>query len=112
MSKKKKRKAAPVRVIRDGKTTLIKASRFCGKSTRAAKNRYHRYLLSPAWRALREKVLERDEYRCRFCESSKNLEVHHLTYERIFSESSKIWSPLVMAVMGTFIVYAVGLLES
>lgn len=82
----KKRKPAPVKITRDGKVSLVKASRFRAKRRRAPKSRYHKYLLSPEWKALRKKVFERDEYRCRFCESSKNLEVHHLTYERIFHE--------------------------
>lgn len=43
---------------------------------------YEAYLLSPAWRKLREQALHRFEWRCALCNASSELEVHHRTYER------------------------------
>lgn len=45
------------------------------------KRRYKNYMQSKEWRALRKRVLERDEYKCAVCNSKNNLEVHHLFYE-------------------------------
>lgn len=47
---------------------------------------YHEYLASPEWQALRVQALERDGYACRVCNSSKQLDVHHRTYERFSHE--------------------------
>jgi len=49
---------------------------------------YRRYLHTSAWYNLSTQVKERDHYRCRmiFCRSTKRLEVHHKTYERIGRE--------------------------
>jgi hypothetical protein len=44
--------------------------------------RYHAYLLSPEWRALRRRIMERDRYRCRECSQQEAEQVHHLTYDR------------------------------
>lgn len=46
---------------------------------------YARYLKSPKWRAKWRAVMERDKYRCRFC-NQRATQVHHLTYARIFNE--------------------------
>lgn len=52
--------------------------------------RYREYLLSDEWKAKREKALKRDNYKCQYkrflfkCGSKTNLEVHHLTYKRVF----------------------------
>jgi 5-methylcytosine-specific restriction endonuclease McrA len=43
---------------------------------------YQEYLNSPEWKALRTKVLERDEC-CVLCASTEELEVHHRTYVRV-----------------------------
>ncbi len=48
--------------------------------------KYARYLCSHAWRELRKKVLIRDNYECQHCGSKENLEVHHITYRRVFRE--------------------------
>ena len=47
---------------------------------------YNNYLNSPEWREKRERVLERDNYRCRACEDEQATEVHHLTYNHVGSE--------------------------
>lgn len=59
-------------------------SRFLTKKTH--KQKYHSYLRSRKWRKKREKVLKRDRYRCTRCGYAKRLQVHHLTYDRIFNE--------------------------
>ena len=48
--------------------------------------KYQAYLLSPEWKAKRELVFKKQGKRCRECETTKGLHVHHLTYERIFNE--------------------------
>lgn len=48
--------------------------------------KYREYLCSPAWAYRRERVLERDQYKCRACEQARATQVHHLTYDRIFEE--------------------------
>ncbi len=41
---------------------------------------YDAYIRSEAWKALRRKAIERDEHRCRICDSVDDLEVHHRRY--------------------------------
>jgi hypothetical protein len=43
---------------------------------------YDKYLETPEWAEKREQALERDGYRCRVCNTDKNLHVHHRTYAR------------------------------
>lgn len=50
------------------------------------KREYARYLRSSHWRRLRVRVLKRDRWRCRDCNSRRHLSVHHLTYERLGCE--------------------------
>ena len=52
---------------------------------RLLKEEYARYLKSPKWRAKWQAVMKRDGYKCRFC-GKKAVNVHHLTYARIFNE--------------------------
>jgi 5-methylcytosine-specific restriction endonuclease McrA len=47
---------------------------------------YRAYLRSERWQELRLLVLLRDEHRCRQCGATDRLEVHHLTYERLYHE--------------------------
>jgi len=47
---------------------------------------YRQYLRSPEWNARRRKALYKAGYRCEQCGKAKPLQVHHLTYERIFNE--------------------------
>ena len=43
---------------------------------------YSEYLETPEWKRTRERILVRDGRSCRRCMSRKNVQVHHLTYER------------------------------
>jgi 5-methylcytosine-specific restriction endonuclease McrA len=36
---------------------------------------------------LRDEILARDGYRCRFCNSRYRLAIHHRTYVRLYNES-------------------------
>ena len=47
---------------------------------------YKEYLASPAWRQLRELALQRDQYCCRLCTNTEQLEVHHRHYENFGRE--------------------------
>ena len=47
---------------------------------------YKEYLISPEWKYIRDKRLQYDGYRCRICNTAKNLQVHHRTYARIYKE--------------------------
>lgn len=44
------------------------------------------YLLSPEWQELRTQVFTRDNYTCQSCGSTKSLNCHHITYERLGNE--------------------------
>lgn len=48
---------------------------------------YRAYLRSERWQELRLLVLLRDDHRCRQCGAIDRLEVHHLTYERLYHEA-------------------------
>ncbi len=48
--------------------------------------RYHRYLRGRRWAKKRHAVLVRDGFECTRCGGDLALQVHHLTYERIFRE--------------------------
>lgn len=50
------------------------------------KEQYHIYLASEAWQIKRREALSRAHYCCAACGEKRNLEVHHLTYARIFNE--------------------------
>lgn len=47
---------------------------------------YSTYLESPEWKQRRKQRLQLAQARCRVCGSRKRLQVHHLTYARIFNE--------------------------
>lgn len=47
---------------------------------------YHRYLRSPEWRSIRERVIARDKELCQGCLQEKAVEAHHLTYANIGEE--------------------------
>ena len=55
-----------------------------GVSGRSAE--YERYMGSTAWRALRRRVVARDQGRCVGCGARGALQVHHLTYQRLGHE--------------------------
>lgn len=61
------------------------------KQQRYAKDRqwgdwYNQYLQSGQWRKRRQKVFERDGYRCQACLEKEATEVHHLNYEHCGNE--------------------------
>ena len=56
------------------------------KSKIKNKSEYHKYLQSEAWKEIREIILVRDGYKCTKCGSTKNLQVHHKTYNNIYNE--------------------------
>ncbi|MGC8866143.1 MAG: HNH endonuclease [Bacteroidales bacterium] len=43
-------------------------------------NMYESLLQTSEWQQRREEILRRDGYRCRVCNSSDNLQVHHRQY--------------------------------
>jgi 5-methylcytosine-specific restriction endonuclease McrA len=47
---------------------------------------YAGYLRSPYWRAVRRRALVAAGYRCQRCPAVRDLQVHHLTYERLGCE--------------------------
>lgn len=49
--------------------------------------KYKKYLQSPEWKGTAEKVRKRDGNRCVVCNKTKNLQVHHRTYDRIYEEN-------------------------
>lgn len=51
-----------------------------------ALNEYSEYLKSDKWKAKRLRVLKRDNYQCKACESNTATQVHHLSYEFIYNE--------------------------
>lgn len=53
------------------------------KGVRESKSEY----MHPKWRALREIVLKRDQYKCQKCPATKKLHIHHLKY----AVGKKIW---------------------
>lgn len=47
---------------------------------------YKKYLRSDYWDEIKNQVLERDDNRCRLCNSKENLQVHHRTYKHLENE--------------------------
>ena len=47
---------------------------------------YRQYIRSDEWEKKREERLKKDGYKCQECGTAKNLEVHHITYERLGNE--------------------------
>ncbi len=47
---------------------------------------YQAYLDSNKWKALRLRIIKDRGHKCQDCGSTKHLQVHHLTYDRIFKE--------------------------
>ncbi len=51
------------------------------------REKFQKYIKSKKWNILRRKVLNRDNYTCQFCNSKKDLIVHHITYNNLFNET-------------------------
>jgi 5-methylcytosine-specific restriction endonuclease McrA len=47
---------------------------------------YNAYLSSPEWKARRALVLQRAKGRCEGCGTASATDVHHVTYDRVYSE--------------------------
>lgn len=47
---------------------------------------YNEYMESDAWANKRFERLKKDNFQCQMCGSAKNLNVHHVTYERLGNE--------------------------
>ena len=77
---------------------LYKYQNTLKKSTTDSKKKYDAYIRSKDFKAIREKVFERDHYRCACCGYSpfedkefpnrkpRTLQCHHRTYEHLFNE--------------------------
>jgi len=48
--------------------------------------KHSEYIKSDAWKAIRKKALERDNYTCQDCGIHDAKEVHHLTYDNFGKE--------------------------
>ena len=55
----------------------------------AFRKKYHKYLLSKEWAALKEKALQQNGGLCCLCKKEGLLEVHHKTYENLFKEKDE-----------------------
>lgn len=50
-------------------------------------NKYQKYLKSKKWNDIKQLVFKRDKYTCQGClTETKNLQAHHLIYDRIYNE--------------------------
>ena len=50
-------------------------------------DKYQEYLKSQKWNDIKKLVFKRDKYICQGClTETKNLQAHHLTYDRIYNE--------------------------
>ena len=50
-------------------------------------DKYQEYLKSQKWNDIKKLVFKRDKYVCQGClTETKNLQAHHLTYDRIYNE--------------------------
>ena len=50
-------------------------------------SKYQEYLKSQKWNDIKKLVFKRDKYICQGClTETKNLQAHHLTYDRIYNE--------------------------
>ena len=47
---------------------------------------YYEYLKTAAWQEQRQRIFRRDGFRCVCCGETKNLNVHHITYENLGTE--------------------------
>ena len=58
------------------------------------KEEYKQYLNSPHWQKIRQAVFKEYGHRCDHCGSSKNLHIHHITYEHLGEEEISDLVPL------------------
>ena len=55
---------------------------------------YREYLKSDRWKYIRDWILTFWDHRCAICNSSKSVQVHHRTYERLGHELTTDLIPL------------------
>lgn len=63
---------------------------------------YKQYIQSKEWRLKRLQAIERDDNRCRVCNSGIKLDVHHRTYKRLGDELSNDLTTLCKACHDLF----------
>lgn len=52
------------------------------------RKKYENYISkSEVWKTIRRLRIEVDEYRCKSCRGTNNLQVHHKTYENLYNEN-------------------------
>ena len=67
---------------------------FCETDLTTMTKEYAAYLDSPEWKIKRAQRLAIAKYRCAACNASEHVQVHHLTYARIFREEMADLLPL------------------
>ena len=55
------------------------------------KEKYQEDLKTDLWKRKREKILKRDNYKCQWCGSTKELQVHHKYYEKYHDGRVNAW---------------------
>ena len=48
---------------------------------------FKQYLLSPEWKILESKALNRANYRCEKCGSENNFKCHHKSFKNLYKET-------------------------
>lgn len=56
------------------------------KKVKRSPGDYQKYIASPEWKKKRDERIKLDNNQCQICGSKTKLEVHHLTYDRVFQE--------------------------
>lgn len=77
---RRERKEAELSKVYDKYTRIAEARREIDYK------KYEAYLLSPEWKRRRELVLKRANYMCEGCGIKTAVQVHHLTYVRLYNE--------------------------
>lgn len=57
---------------------------------------YLEYLTSKQWKEVRELALKRAGYKCQICGSTRNLDVHHSTYDHLGNETDHLEDLVVL----------------
>ena len=70
----------------DLKKKKIKSKKKKSKKKQSKYKSYSDYLHSKQWKYKRKRILEQRGFKCEKCQSTTNLQVHHLTYKNIFHE--------------------------
>lgn len=63
--------------------------RIVNKRDKFIRSDYVDYLKSKEWKSIRLKVIKDRNGKCENCNSTRKLQVHHLTYENLYSEGFK-----------------------